>query len=96
MYDFPITAAEVDEFGDDNDDDVDIDIDNIGVLGLPSDSPSDDEGEASKRSSISGVVGLGYIDCPGWGSHYMVFDIDVNQPRSQFFSKIQQGSKKIQ
>ena len=55
LYDFPITAAEVDEFGDDNDDDVDIDIDNIGVLGLPSDSPSDDEGEASKRSSISGV-----------------------------------------
>ena len=43
-----------------------------------------------------GLVGLGYIDCPGWGSHYMVFDIDVNQPRSQFFSKIQQGSKKIQ
>ena len=42
------------------------------------------------------VVGLGCIDCPGWGSHYMVFDIDVNQLRSQFFSKIQQGSKKIQ
>jgi predicted patatin/cPLA2 family phospholipase len=48
------------------------------------------------ESKLLGLVGLGYIDCPGWGSHYMVFDIDVNQPRSQFFSKIQQGSKKIQ
>ena len=30
LYDFPITAAEVDEFGDDDDDDVD--INNIDVL----------------------------------------------------------------
>ena len=53
LYDFPITAAEVDEFGDDDDDDID--IDNIDVLDSPSDSPSDDEGEVGKRSSISGV-----------------------------------------